>query len=266
MQSFIHYAAYSNTVRKIGRHYHDMHQILFVVNGSSKINIDNMSYELTKGSLVFISSMESHSISSLSNDYERYEVKISPEILSTGIQNPRLYSVLLNRPDGFNRVINLPLEKTKDLFDQIVTEHNENRAYKNDMLSLLLEMLFIDIYRRYPEMFSVSDSQRFEIVQNIQRQFELDLSKDYSLTQLADDYHINKYYLSHIFKDITGYPIMDYLKFLRIAKAKSLLCNTEFSIAEIVKTCGFSDSSNFSRTFKNITNLSPRDFRKKYSE
>ena len=101
-------------------------------------------------------------------------------------------------------------------------------------------------------------------VEEIQRQFENDIVRAYSLIELADEYHISKYYLSHIFKTVTGYSVMDYLKVLRIAKAKALIAKTTMSISEIVETCGFSDSSNFSRDFKSNTGLSPSDFRKKY--
>ena len=68
--------------------------------------------------------------------------------------------------------------------------------------------------------------------------------------------------MAHIFKDITGYAIMDYLKSLRMARAKNMLLKTELGITEIVKNCGFSDSSNFSREFKIATNLTPGEFRK----
>ncbi len=57
---------------------------------------------------------------------------------------------------------------------------------------------------------------------------------------------------------------MEYLKSCRMANAKQMLAETDYSIGEIVEKCGFSDNSNFSRTFKNLTDLSPSDFRKKY--
>jgi AraC-like DNA-binding protein len=43
-----------------------------------------------------------------------------------------------------------------------------------------------------------------------------------------------------------------------------MLAETNYSIGEIIEKCGFSDNSNFSRTFKRLTGLSPSDFRKKY--
>ena len=39
---------------------------------------------------------------------------------------------------------------------------------------------------------------------------------------------------------------------------------TDMRIGEIVEHCGFSDSSNFSRTFRAVTGLSPSEFRKQY--
>lgn len=262
MQSYIRSAKYSEGFKKISSHYHDTHQILYVTKGSAEITVNNVNFSLEEGSLIFISRMEAHSINSVNHDYSRYEIRISPEILSSSEKDLRLYSVLLNRPVGFNRIINLPKKEIAGVFEEITCEYKNQSPYKDEMVSLLLDKLFIYIYRKYPEMFSATNIPYFETVYKIQRKFEEELSEAHSLALLSEEFHLSKYYLSHIFKDVTGYSVMDYLKNLRIAKAKSLLAKSNISIFEIVKICGFSDSNNFSRDFKAITGLSPRDFRK----
>ena len=73
-------------------------------------------------------------------------------------------------------------------------------------------------------------------------------------------------HLSHIFKSVAGVSTMAYLKACRIAAAKRYLAQTELPVGEIVERCGFSDSSNFSRTFREQTGMSPSEFRRSCKE
>ncbi len=264
MQSYIKNAKFSQGVKKLSSHYHDTHQILYVTDGSAHITVNNEEYTLNEGSLIIISRMEAHSITSMNSDYARYEIRISPEIMSSTVKDLRLYSILLNRPVEFNRVMNVKKEEFAGIFQEITCEFNNEHTYKGEMTSLLLGKLFISIYRKFPQMFSWANIPYFETVYKIQRKFEEELSENYKLSSLAQEYNLSKYYLSHIFKSVTGYSVMDYLKNLRIAKAKTLLAKSNISISEIVKICGFSDNNNFSRDFKAITGFTPRDFRKKH--
>ena len=54
-----------------------------------------------------------------------------------------------------------------------------------------------------------------------------------------------------------------YINQKRVEKAKALLSLTDFSMEEISQQVGFSSASYFGRIFKNITGLSPRNYRKK---
>lgn len=57
---------------------------------------------------------------------------------------------------------------------------------------------------------------------------------------------------------------MDYLKEVRISNAKTMLLNTNKSIAEIASAVGYSDLKYFSRLFRKLTHLTPSEYRKLY--
>ena len=75
---------------------------------------------------------------------------------------------------------------------------------------------------------------------------------------------MNKHYISHVFKDETGYSLMDYAVSLRMNRAKAMLTETDRSISDIASDCGYTDFTYFSKKFKKHTNLSPSKFRKQF--
>lgn len=78
--------------------------------------------------------------------------------------------------------------------------------------------------------------------------------------------YINKFYLTHLFKDTLGIPPLKYLINKRISLAKKLLVSTDKSINDIAKACGYLDLAYFCRVFKKVENMTPLDYRKKMSD
>lgn len=72
-------------------------------------------------------------------------------------------------------------------------------------------------------------------------------------------------YFSYLFKKETGGNYLEYLSDLRIKKAKDLLRGTRRGVADICAAVGYSDIKHFTKTFKKITGISPREYRKLYS-
>ncbi len=262
MNSFIKKVNYSEKAGVIGSHYHDQHQLLYVINGNAEIKVDREVFKISKGDLVIISRTEAHSMNYTDSNYSRYEIRISPEILTSNTVDYSLYSILLNRPQGFSRIIKLPIEEFENIFKNLYKEYKITSPYSNDMISILLKMLFIKIYRINKNIYEQNNLSSYETVRKIQQMFDNDVSRKYCLDEIAREHHLSKYYLSHTFKAVTGYPVMDYLKMLRINKAKTLLSKTELSISEIVSQSGYSDCSNFCRDFKKATSVTPKEFRK----
>ena len=140
-------------------------------------------------------------------------------------------------------------------------EHHNASKLADEMEQLLVKQLLITIYRCTAVDFCNIHN---DVVSNVKRQFENSCNDHYTLDALAKQYSVSVSSLSHRFQAATGVSVMEYLQSCRIANAKQMLVETDYSIGQIVEKCGFSDSSNFSRAFKKLNGLSPSGFRKKY--
>lgn len=67
--------------------------------------------------------------------------------------------------------------------------------------------------------------------------------------------------LSRIFKERTGYTIIEYLTSVKINYAKEALLYTDKTIMETAQDLGYSSISHFNRTFKKRTGVSPREYK-----
>jgi len=69
---------------------------------------------------------------------------------------------------------------------------------------------------------------------------------------------------SRFFKAKTGINFVDFLNDIRLGHASRLLIDTKDSITDIAVACGFTNISNFNRTFKRDKGLTPKDFRARH--
>lgn len=87
-------------------------------------------------------------------------------------------------------------------------------------------------------------------------------NEDLSLDSLASQFYISPCYLSHQFKAVTHFNLMNYIQMTRIRNVEYKLISTNQKISDISESCGFTSFSQFNRIFKKITGVSPSDFRK----
>ena len=83
-----------------------------------------------------------------------------------------------------------------------------------------------------------------------------------TLLDLARAAPLSRSQFSLIFKAETELPPINYLKALRLEKARHLLATTKQSIKEIMLSVGYRDPKNFGRCFKGLFGLSPSDYRR----
>ncbi|MGN0297873.1 MAG: helix-turn-helix transcriptional regulator [Lachnospiraceae bacterium] len=87
--------------------------------------------------------------------------------------------------------------------------------------------------------------------------------QELSLASLAEECNVTNSYLSALFKKETGITITDYINQTRIHQSLILLNTTHSSMSMIANQVGYQDANYYSRVFKKILGISPKDYRKK---
>lgn len=133
---------------------------------------------------------------------------------------------------------------------------NEHKSWDEvtTFFRILADLIFT---RREDE----NERETNEVVLRIHEYAQLHLDGDLSLTKLSDVVHLTPYYLSRLYKQKTGTNLTDYITTARINKAKELLCQNELKIHEVGMRVGYDSASYFGRFFKNITEMTPQQFR-----
>ena len=87
------------------------------------------------------------------------------------------------------------------------------------------------------------------------------LASPVTVPELATMAGFSPSHFSARFRAATGFSVLEYVKRLRMARARQLLIISENSIAEIAASVGYPDSFYFSRQFSAVNHISPREFR-----
>lgn len=104
------------------------------------------------------------------------------------------------------------------------------------------------------------------LISGIQKYLSEHFTEHITLKTLESLFHVNASYLSVLFKKESGVGFNQYLKELRLERAKVLIQETEYPLSEVCERCGFSNYIHFSKTFKEYTGLSPSDYRRDMSQ
>ncbi len=84
-----------------------------------------------------------------------------------------------------------------------------------------------------------------------------------SLDQVASVANMSASHFCRVFKKATDMNFSEYVSRVRIEKAKNMLLESNYTMTHIAFDTGFNSVTDFNRTFKKITGVTPTGFRKR---
>ncbi|MEH7276558.1 AraC family transcriptional regulator [Neobacillus vireti] len=262
-------------------HSHHEYEIYFFGGGDCKYLINNRIYELVPGDIILLDGMTLHKANPRSEStYTRSALHFSPTWLSDLISTLGLPNLLdpfkkLNNPllrtryDENGQYVDRQMKKISGLLSEI-DEELQRTGKKNELLEaevkLELIQLLLCIYKMSQQDLAQVTNKKTEkelhaeaIASWIRDHFKEKISLD----RISSELNLSKYYVSHVFKEVTGFTVMEYVMGCRLNQVKYLLeMEPDLSIAEVSSSSGFESLAHFSRYFKEKVGLTPSKYRK----
>jgi len=252
-------------------HYHNEHELVYYLKGKgTRVVGDNLS-EFKKQDLVLVGAGLPH----LWKNSEELEAEGLDALIVKFDTNQKGLNIL--EASEFNDISKL-LQRA-----QAGIKFSENTAQKvHDILMAMLMadeamkiILLLQLLNElsHCEEYSMLASPEFSLLQPNSEEYRLNrivefLSTNYTQPLTLDDISnkaaMTPNSLCRFFKTRTNRTIFQYLNEFRVGKACELLINGKLSISEVCFETGFNSLTSFNRVFKDIKNVTPRDFKRKY--
>ncbi len=253
-------------------HQHDFYEVYFFISGSVEYSVEGKSFQLHSGDLLLINPLELHQarISKKQNAYERIVLWINKNYLSSLCSNTTSLSRCFDNtnPNHTNLLRLTPMQQNSVSSKLTgLIEEKKSPMYGNDLSSkAILTMLLIEINR-----ITLSGSKTLKderttppIITNVLDYINEHYCEKISLSTIADEFFVSKYYLSHIFNSIVGTSLNRYITLKRLINAKQMLSSGIKPTTASVN-CGFCDYAAFYRAFMAEYGVSPSEYVKQNS-
>lgn len=129
-----------------------------------------------------------------------------------------------------------------------------NFIYISQVLSLILS----EVYFR--ERVDESSTQDRHVTMVIRYMYQ-HLRENLTLEEISEEVQLSKSYLNAVFKAQTGKSPVEFFIHLKMQEACKLLKSTDYYIYEVSSELGYTDQYYFSRIFKKVVGVSPKDYK-----
>ncbi len=237
------------------------HELIFVTGGTGYTIVRNKKFQLKEGALLYIcpniqyvmeedikdpvSCFTVHfSYATVESSGNKWDIKMETDMLPL-----------------------LPMQGLKDYYQIKSTFKKlvQNWIYKlpgyEFISKTLLQQLLFEIFQN-----TQNNNQNYSTSLKVEKIIEYmrnNINSTITLAKLSDLVQLSPTYLSRIFKETTGYPIIKFFNKIKVDKAKEFIIEGDKKINQISQILGFTDEFYFSRMFKKIEHISPSEFYRK---
>lgn len=245
-------------------HYHDYYEIYYLLSGERYFYIENQSYHLKKGSLVFVNRNALHKTMTADRpEHKRFIVYFTRSFIEPSVSEQK---DLLDPFESSHNMIHLNQQEQafieNIIFGMINEYSDDGRKGRALYFKTLLLQLLLCAGRFIPEgsesELRPSEQMFHQIIQFCIENYRGPLT----LNQIAAHFFLSPSYVGRLFKKHTGFSFPEYLNTLRIREAQRLLRETDLKIIEVADQVGYINNTHFNRNFKQMIKVSPLEYRR----
>ena len=264
----IRFADFITLSHQKSEHYAYDHRIFYVTSGRGTVEFGGEKNGFSEGHTIVIPSgigyrfcsEEPFSLISINFDYthSRADVLESlPIVLPENFDRKRVVEHLA--PSGMERPA--VISKTEELYAAylvIVREFTERKNLYRELAASELKSVIIRLMRLLATG-TRTESKVSAIIEYLREHYGEELTN----TALSERFGYHPYHLNRLMKASTGMTLHQYIILVRMESAKKLLAESDLSVTEIARLCGYDNTGSFSRDFRKRADITPLRYRER---
>lgn len=253
-------------------HSHHQYEIFKLNKGQAHYLINNQVFELSPGQIVLLDGSELHKVQIMNDasEYERSIVHFDPDWIKAILEASEATFLLDYFKKYKHRIFRFQFEEDENELNQYIrrlsdVSKTKRTKGKESEIKIRLVHLLMHVYvsnkvSTMHEDFGKSEKAKLaeEIASYIQNRF----NEKWTIADMSNDLNLSESYISHLFKEITGYTVMEYLMNYRLIQARTLLMmNPHQTIKDCAMESGFESDAHFNRFFKKNMGMTPKKYK-----
>ena len=249
---------------------HNFWEMVYVDSGEILVTADNKEHMVRQGEIIFHKPMELHTISSNKKDPNSVVImSFSTQGKGMSYYENRIFTMDHKQ----KKIMSLILQEAQHIFIDVTNNipgFNENPCFgAGQLLTGYIEELLITLMRSNKAGATRCQMNQYTIknaenafVEAIMNYLTDNIYSRITLQDVCDKFNMSKSYMCQLFKDTTGNSIVDQYIILKITEAKKLIRMKEYNITQISDKLHYTSIHHFTRSFKNVTGISPSNYAK----
>ena len=238
--------------------WHENTEFLYCIQGKGTVSCDTTDIEMKEGNTVIINARQLHTVSSQS------QVKYHCLIIDNSFfkDNGIDIDILSFTQSICDKKAGILMETISSLFNKEKTD----LSIAEIRLAVLDFIVYIcKNYSQKSKSESKKKSKSYNAVLNAVEYINDNFSQKLTLDFLSSMAGFSRYHFARIFKENTGFTVIEHINAIRCENAGLLLRETQKTISEISFECGFDSPSYFAKAFSKLFGVVPSQYREKHS-
>ena len=238
------------TDRIYDQHCHTRYELLFVLKGSIRLNIEGEHVLLGEGSGIVIEPLKYHIVNGNNTAYHRLVLSFDEGFIPLQIRQQFLNNVRDNCV-FYSERLNEQFQKYAAILER------QNSIYAPLLDAILTEAIYgiaMDELTRAEN----PDTKRSGRIKQIISIIDENLDKEISLGDIAVQMYMSESAICHLFKEEMNISLKQYILRKKMIYAKSLLYRG-ISPGEAALACGYTNYASFYKMFSKITGYKPAE-------